>query len=139
MLIACGGGGSAEDGMLLEGTLVQGAESSHGRLLLRHSAGEHIGEVRVCALGECSVTDDEGQWGFVAPDSYRGGPVSFSFDGHGITATTTVEVPEGTREAVVHFEHSAGSVTVRQLQADGLDLAGGTHEEGAPSDGHAHE
>jgi hypothetical protein len=56
----------------------------------------------VCALGECSTTDSEGQWGFaVGKDSARG-EVLFTFAGH-ITGTSIVSFPEGILEAEITF------------------------------------
>ncbi|MCC6954992.1 MAG: hypothetical protein IT290_12815 [Deltaproteobacteria bacterium] len=129
-LAACGGGSSSDsdDGMLITGTLSQGATAAGHSLMLKHDAGEHIDEVSICALGECSTTDSEGQWGFVASPVFKGGLVEFSVNGHGIATTSVVDVPTDSREVSIAFVHSAGIVTAESMTADGAEVH--IHEDG---------
>lgn len=114
-LSACGGGSSG-NGILIEGQLLQGAETHHTSALFRHGANEPIGEVTICALGECSITDDAGNWGFAAPGDFQGGDVEFTIVGHGINARTNVALP-GSSDAFIVFEHGEGDIVEYELQS----------------------
>jgi hypothetical protein len=118
-LLSCGGGSSSGSGILIEGLLTQGEEVEHSRANLRHSAGENIGEVSICALGECSVTDDQGLYGFLAPATFVGGEILFSINGHGIETTKVVTIPEGASDVYLHFEHSHNQVIIHHMMVDG--------------------
>jgi hypothetical protein len=124
LLVSCGGSNSTEDGILLEGTLTQGAplEDSFRILNLRHSAGEKIDEVEICALGECSTTDDEGQWGFVANPEFTGGEVEFIITGHNIATTTIINIPLNSKEIVLDLNHLNNKVTVATMYTNGNQI-----------------
>lgn len=106
-LLSCSGG-SAKGGLVLEGLLIQGTSTGHARLL--HSEGQFIGNVEICAFGACSITDENGQWGFATETAHEGGPVTLSINGHGIATQTPVELPAGAQYAVVELTHSDGAV-----------------------------
>jgi hypothetical protein len=120
-LSACGGS-SNSSGIVFQGELTQGDVAAHASVpSAKHGVGEKIGMVEICALGECSTTDDGGNWGFIAPESFTGGPVEFSISGHGIQTLVSLMVPDGARDVFVHFERGAGSmVEVHHLVVDGL-------------------
>lgn len=94
---------------MLEGTLTQGAEVEHSRVA--HGAGQAIENVEICALNVCSTTDGNGRWGFLA-ESFSGGTVMISIQGHGIDARTPVEVPADARDMIVELVN-LGENTVR--------------------------
>lgn len=133
LLNACGGG-SSDSGMLIEGTLTEAGGANHAHsLVLKHSVGQRIEGVTVCALGECSTTDSEGQWGFVAEENFTGGDVLFTINGHGIDATTTVSIPEGANEVMLDFQHvEGGHIEAQHITADGET----SHHE---DEGHEHD
>lgn len=128
-LTACGGGGGSSDsGMLIEGTLIEAGGAGHSNgIILKHSTGQPIENVEVCALGECSLTDDLGQWGFVVSDEFNGGDVLFDINGHGIATETVVEIPSGASEVFLDFKHVEGG----EVKADHITVDGETshHEE----------
>lgn len=114
-------GSSSNDGMVFQGQLTQGSQASHSEASAKHAAGENIENVQVCALGECSMTDDGGNWAFVAPEVFVGGPVEFSIDGHGIQTTASLSVPEGAKDVFIHFERQGkNTVVVHHLMIDGV-------------------
>jgi hypothetical protein len=121
VLTACGGS-SGNDGIVFQGELTQGGVAAHSMSLsAKHGAGEKIEMVEICALGECSTTDDGGNWGFVAPEVFTGGAVEFSIKGHGIDTLVSLTVPEGAQDVFVHFERGEGSsVKVHHLVVDGV-------------------
>lgn len=134
-LSACGGGGGSSDsGMLIEGTLTEAGGAGHDRkLIYAHTSGQRIENVEVCALGKCSTSDAQGQWGFVAPDSFNGGDVEFSIDGHGITTTSVVNIPAGASDVFIDFQHvEGGAVEAHHITVDGET----SHQE---DEEHAHE
>lgn len=121
VLMAGCGGSSSNDGMVFQGQLTQGSSVGHSEGMDKHGAGEKIENVEVCALGECSMTDEDGNWGFVAPEVFTGGGVEFTINGHGIETTASVSVPEGTRDVFVHFERQGkNTVIVHHLMIDGV-------------------
>lgn len=134
-ITACGG--SSGSGTLIEGTVTEAGGAAHDtRAFLRHGAGERIGGVEVCALGECSVTDDQGQWGFEVSEFPDSKDVLFSFDGHGILTTTIVTIPHEADEVFISFDHVEGGVVeASSVVVDGHDH--GAHDHG--TDGHDHE
>jgi len=113
----CGGGTTTGDGMLIEGTLTE-AGSGH-KVLNKHGVGEKIGDVTICALGLCSTTDSEGQWGFVASEDFSGGEVLFTFDGHGIAAQTILDLHSNAKNVFIAFDHEDGSVVADSILVDG--------------------
>ena len=117
-LIACGGSSSSSDGMVLEGTLVQGTEVAHERLL--HEAGEAIENVEVCALNTCATTDGNGRWGFLTESPFTGGTLTMTIRGHGIDTTTDVALPVDAADVIVELVRE-GSNTVR---ADSVSVNG---------------
>lgn len=139
-LTACGGG-SSDSGMLIEGTLTEAGGAGHDRVLTHaHSAGQRIENVQVCALGECSVSDAQGQWGFVAGSNFAGGEVAFSIEGHGISTTSVVDIPAGANEVFIDFQHvEGGAVEAHHVTADGVT----SHNEESTGHGdesdHTHE
>ncbi|MCB0322372.1 MAG: hypothetical protein KDD69_02330 [Bdellovibrionales bacterium] len=119
LVSGCGGGGGGDgSGILFEGTLTQGSEETHQRLA--HGANEPLEEVDVCALGECSRTDIEGRWGFVADDTFTGGPVEFHVVGHGIDSTWVLEVPHGSSSIMLELVNRTDGVHPESLMADGV-------------------
>ena len=127
LCISCGGGGSSSsDGMVIQGTLIQGAEVAHAERLeaqVLHSASEPIENVEICALGECSRTDASGQWGFALSDAFTGGDVLFSIDGHGIADELSISIPQGAREVMVELENGEGAqVHVHEMIVDGVSV-----------------
>jgi hypothetical protein len=135
-LTACGGGSSGSSGTLIEGTLTEagGAAAAESRsLMLRHSSGQRIEDVQICALGECSTTDGEGQWALVTGDVFAGGEVLFTVKGHGIDTTAVVAIPNSAREVFVDFQHvEGGAIEAQHVTVDGET----SHHE---DDEHAHE
>jgi hypothetical protein len=129
--VGCGGGSSDSDGVAFSGLLTQGETASHDASnSLRHAEGENIEEVEICALGECSVTDSQGLWGFVADQSFTGGTVLFAIKGHGIDTQSTVEIPAGASDVDIHFENVAGQVELHHLVVDGVTISESTgHQE----------
>jgi hypothetical protein len=122
-LFACNGGSSSNSGMMFTGSLTQGDSVEHSaNLNLRHGAGENIESVQVCALGECSTTDVNGTWGFAVTEDFKGGPVLFSLDGHGISTTAVVDVPELAEEVFVHFQNEATGIVVHHMSVDGVEV-----------------
>jgi uncharacterized membrane protein len=120
MAVVMCGCGSSSDGVYFNGTLTQGGAVAHADLEHRHSAGQNIENVEVCALGECSTTDGSGAWAFEAPDSFAGGTVEFTIKGHGLDTAQSVEVPAGVSEVFVHFQREGtNTVVVHHLMLDG--------------------
>lgn len=134
-LTACGGS-SSDSGTLIEGTLTEAGGAGHRiAALLRHSEGARIEDVVICALGECSVTDGEGQWGFVIPGNFPGGDVLFTIEGHGIDTESTFSIPANASEVVLDLVHVAGGlVTATHMTVDGAHLV---HTEEYGNHGHA--
>lgn len=125
LLPACGGGSSGSDSSLvIEGTLTEnGGAAGHSA---RHGVGQKIGKVEICGLGECSTTDDAGQWGFAVDAPFAGGPVVLTVIGHGIDSTFSMDVPSSARNVVLDLQHSAGGV----IEAHHITIDGETsHQE----------
>ncbi len=118
LLSACGGSDSSK-GILIEGSLSQGSKSSHK--VFKHSAGEHISQIEICALGKCSTTDAEGQWGFVINTNFPGGEIAFKLTGHGIETSTVVNIPIAEENVLINFSNEAGTVVVEEMLIDGED------------------
>lgn len=135
------GGSSSDSGMLIQGTLVQGSKAvihSLQNILVnnRHEAGEAIENVQVCALGECSTTDLDGGWGFVANEQFKGGELLLSINGHGISSSLVVDIPAGAENVEISLEHHEdGSVHAHSVIADGVEH----QEEEHSSNEHPHE
>lgn len=124
-LSACsgGGGGDSDNGVIFQGTLVQGEDETHSRLA--HDAGEAIGEVQVCALGECSTTDGNGQWGFRVEQA----PTEFEMSvvGHEIDSKWTVIIPSTAKDVMIELENHADGVHAHSVIADGVEVEQGGH------------
>lgn len=135
-LNACGGS-SSDSGMLIEGTLTEAGGAGHTNSLgLKHSVGQRIENVEICALSECSTTDSEGQWGFVVPESFTGGDALFSFKGHGIDTSSVVMITDGAKEVFVDFRHvEGGHIEVHHITIDGETSPMKNHED----EEHKHE
>jgi len=124
---ACGGGGSS-DGTVFQGTVTeQGAGHAAMTIVPKHSAGQRIGDVKVCVLGECSITDSEGQWG-VNVSNFTGGDVAVVLDGHGISATVSTNIPASAKEVQMDLDHKGEEVTISKLLIDGEDHTGHSHD-----------
>jgi hypothetical protein len=93
----------------------------------KHSAGQRIGDVKVCVLGECSITDSEGQWGVNVSD-FTGGDVAVVLDGHGISATVSTNIPASAKEVQMDLDHKGDEVTISKLLIDGEDHTGHSHD-----------
>lgn len=135
LLLSVGcGGESSDSGPLIEGTLTEGGVSSHSLQLaigMRHSSGERIEEVQICALGKCSLTDTQGQWGFVIDQELPTGDIVLTAEGHGIVSQTTISVPPSAQEIFVDLEHEDGALVVNHLTIDGeTQHFEGSHHEG---------
>lgn len=129
-LTACGGsGGDSEDGVVFQGSLVQGSAT----IRLAHDAGEAIEEVQVCALGECSTTDGNGQWGFRVEQA----PTEFELSviGHGIDSKLTVIIPSTAKDVVIELENHAEGIHAHSVVADGQGV---DQEASHNDDGHSH-
>ena len=116
---ACGGGGSY-DGTVIQGTLIEqgnGHVSTQG-ISLKHSASEPLEDVKVCILGECSITDGLGQWGLNIED-FPGGDIPVVVEGHGIDASVNVSLPASAREVEMDLGHDGNVITVESLLIDG--------------------
>lgn len=102
---ACNSGGGGGE-VVLQGKLMQGGVAAHSdakqQMIPKHGAGVPLDEVQVCALGVCSTTDSEGQWGFAVGKDGARGEVLFTFSGH-IKGTSVVSFPESFSEAEITF------------------------------------
>jgi hypothetical protein len=130
-LTACGGGGSGSSGTVIEGTLTQKGSVVHSEktaniVNAKHSDGERIGDVKVCILNECSITDDNGQWG-VNVNDFTGGDLPITLDGHGINASTKISLPASAKDVSVDLGRNANNITVEKLMIDGEDHTGHDH------------
>lgn len=115
--------------------MIEAGGAGHKVAYLKHASGQAIESVTICALGECSTTDAEGQWGFVVDNSALGTEVLFSINGHGIDAETIVSLPTAADEIFIHFNHvEGGTVAVHHLLTDGGEIE--SHEEESSSDAH---
>jgi hypothetical protein len=121
LCIGCGGG-SSSDGVVFQGTLIERGtgHSSGAQATLKHSAGEGIGEVKICVLGECSITDDKGQWG-VNVGAFEGGDVSIVAEGHGIKASVSTHVPASATDVEIELDHSKNRLSIAKMLVDGED------------------
>lgn len=138
-LIACFalgcGGGSGSDGVVFQGTLTErGVGHAVMNLSFKHLAGERISDVKICILGECSITDEQGQWG-VNVGEFSGGQITIVLDGHGINSSVTTDIDEGAKEVSMDLNHNKGVVTVSNLTIDGHNHSEHDHSE----DGHGHD
>mgnify|MGYP006905785743 CR=1 FL=1 len=119
----CGGGSSSGGDLLIEGRISEGGGDDHksldGHSILKHGAGENIEEVKICALGKCSVSDSLGQWGFGVDKSHLSKDVLFTINGHGINTATAVKLPDSAKEVFIHFEHHNGKVIVHHMEVNG--------------------
>ncbi len=132
-LVACGGSsGSDSEGMVIEGTLTQGDHEGAERASdprVAHSAGEVIENVEICALGQCSITDATGQWGFQLPETFLGGEALFTVVGHGINSETVVTIPVGHSNVIVELVNGENGVEVHHVGVDGEETAEHEHVE----------
>lgn len=133
---ACGGSSSSDSGTLIEGTLTEAGGAAHTSVLLtKHSEGELIAGVTVCALGECSVTDEQGHWGFVLNEKYAGGEVLFDINGHGIESKSIVEITAGAEEVFIDFQHvETGAVEASHVTIDGVTQHNEEHDDSEDHD-----
>lgn len=119
--VSCSGGSSS--GTLITGNLTQSGAVNHS---FRHDAGEKIEDVEICALGQCSTTDSEGQWGFEV-DTRNVKEATFSIKGHGIDTTTNVEIESGANQIEIEFKHDDGKVEAHSVVADGHEHTADHH------------
>ncbi len=126
---ACGGGGSSSDGVVVQGTLTERGAGHSAALLAeaKHSSGQLIEDVKVCILGECSITDGAGQWG-VNVGEFAGGDVTVVVDGHGIDSSVTTNLPASARDVVIDLDHAGNVVSIAKLLIDGEDHTGHNHD-----------
>jgi hypothetical protein len=126
-LTGCGGG-SSSDGTVFEGTLTQtGTGHKVAAVARKHAVGSRIENVKICILGECSITDSEGQWG-INVDNFTGGNVVVSIDGHGIATTASASIPSTAKDVVMGLGRDGNVVTIDTLIIDGTDHSGHDHE-----------
>ncbi len=126
-LIACGGGGSS-DGTVIQGTLTErGMGHSKATMHTKHSAGQRIGDVKICILDECSITDDLGQWG-INIGNFSGGDIAIVLDGHGISTSVSTNVPSTAKDIEINLDHAGNQVTIAKLVIDGEDHTGHSHD-----------
>lgn len=125
----CSGGGSSSDGVVFEGTVTErgAGHSVQPMIVAKHTAGQQIEDVKVCVLGECSLTDGMGQWG-VQVSGFTGGDVSISLDGHGISASVKASIPATARTVTLELDHDGNSVTIAKMMIDGVDHTGHTSD-----------
>jgi hypothetical protein len=116
------GGGSGSDGVVFQGTLTERGtgHSSSSQAALKHSAGQRIGDVKVCVLGACSITDDMGQWG-VNVGAFEGGDVAVIAEGHGINSSVSAHVPAGAKDVELELDHSKNKLSIAKMLVDGED------------------
>ena len=140
LLTACGGGSSSVSGIVIEGELEQGEAAVPHTAITRHAAGEKIGEVKICALGECSLTDDGGQFGFMAPADFKSGQVLFIINGHGIDTSTLINIPPAQSDVFLHLMRSGNNITVHHMMVDGkrVEHEESEHEGHSDSGSHTH-
>lgn len=130
-LVGCGGG-SDSSGTVIQGTLTQRGAVTHAAslasqgLILKHGDGQRIGEVKVCILGECSITDDNGQWG-VNIEPFPGGDLTVTLEGHGISGSANVSLPATAKEVELDFGRTKNVISVEKLIIDGEDHTGHDH------------
>ena len=137
MMTGCGGS-SSDNGVVFEGFLDQGSDSGHSaKVNPRHSAGERIEEVDICAFGECSKTDAQGQWGFLV-NSFKGGEVLFSAVGHGIDDTFVVEIPESAKDVMLHLQNNGGQVGVHHMTVNGQPFSSESAHTHSEEESHSH-
>lgn len=124
-LVACGGGsGGSDNTTVFQGTLVQGPEAT---ARLAHEAGEKIEGVQICALGTCSTTDGNGQWGFglETPPS----AIEFSAIGHGINSSWVIEIPATAKDVTIELENHPEGVHAHSVLADGVEVLDTHHHD----------
>lgn len=127
-LAACGGGSRSSDGTVVQGTLTErGTGHSKVGIQAKHSSGERIGDVKVCVLDECSITDDLGQWG-VNIENFPGGDITVVLDGHGISTSVSTNVPASAKDIEMDLDHAGNQVTIAKLMIDGEDHTGHSHD-----------
>jgi hypothetical protein len=126
---ACGGGGSSADGVIFEGTLTQTGlgHSSAATVATKHAPGVRIENVKICILGECSLTDSIGQWGLQVPD-FGDGDVAITVNGHGIDSAVSVDIPASAKEVTIALGRDSNTITVTRLIIDGEDHSGHDHD-----------
>jgi len=131
--VSCSGGGGGEaggnSGLLMEGTLIQGSSVGHAFSGAKHSAGQPIGSVEICASGACSMTDDAGHWGFLMEGEFAGGDVVLTVQGHGIDSSTIVSVPAGAENVQLDLVNNSGVVEAHTVSIDGAEQPH-SHEHG---------
>ncbi len=128
VLSACGGGGSTSDGVIFEGTLTQTGigHSSAATVVSKHAPGLRIENVKICILGECSITDSMGQWG-VQVSEFMGGKVAVTVNGHGIDSSVTADIPASAKDVTMALGRDGNTITVTGLLIDGEDHTGHNH------------
>ena len=120
-LTACGGGSSSgNSGVLVRGTLTEAGGAHSKAYSERHSDGQRIENVAICGAGECSPTDEEGQWGFVLPEDFTEEELLLTVNGHGIDSETVIHMHSATNELVVELNHVEGGVIESEVtEVDG--------------------
>lgn len=122
LYIGCGGS-SSDSGLVLTGTLTEGDGQVHELSFTKHAPGENIAGVEVCALGNCSVTDSAGQWGFYVGEAFTGGAVLMTVHGHGIDTDLVVDIGAQAEDVFLHLERQGdGSVIVHHMTVDGVEI-----------------
>ncbi len=117
---ACSGS-SSDSGTLIQGTLTEAGGADHAARFLRHETGEHIDGVEICALGECSTTDAEGQWGFVV-NTKNVDKALFTVKGHGINTTAVIEITPEADTITIALDHVAGGhIEPSSIKVDGVE------------------
>lgn len=121
-IIAGCGGGSSSDGTVIQGTLTERGIGHKASLEIsaKHSAGETLENVKVCVAATCSVTDGAGQWG-VNIESFAGGDLGITVEGHGINAQTTVNLPTTAKDVIIDLGRNSSTLTIEKLIIDGED------------------
>jgi hypothetical protein len=116
------GGGSGADGTVVQGTLTErGIGHKISQIVsAKHSAGETLENVKVCVAAACSVTDGAGQWG-VNIESFSGGDLGITVEGHGINAQTTINLPATAKDVVIDLGRNGSSLAIEKLIIDGED------------------
>lgn len=132
-LIGCGGSsdGSSNGGIIFEGQLIEGVGVADERAVAqyRHGKDEPIEDVEICALGECSITDGTGNFGFRASETFISGPALFTVKGHYTDASIVVDIPKGAQEVFVHLARiNEGQVELHHLEVNGERVSDHDHD-----------
>lgn len=130
LCVACGGGGGDDEDD--DTNPAPGPVAFGGTISDTNPPSRVLGDVTVCALGVCDLSDANGSWNFTVPRAaYGGGDVSFSFVGTGIDTSATVTGLSTSADVVnVNFViQPDGSAVASSVLQDGVDVTPPEDEE----------